>query len=354
MNNTRFMLDPVKAIIERCRAVSDALIIIGGAGYSIFPQAVLNHLGADMGIQGEGEVAFPELLKRIHQRTSFEDIPGLHLPHQAPRIECGRIRRLSDVNLPRPGIHLSIPESIKKQDLWLPFQTRRGCPINCSYCSTGTIEGRIIRKFPIDQVVHAIGEYVDEGFKKFFFVDNTFNLPPAYAETFCDRLISENLNITWRCILYPSKLTPRLIEKFARAGCVDVSLGFESGSDKILQLMNKRFASSDIRKSSEILSDKGIRRMGFLLLGGPGEDTDTVLESLSFADSLKLDSIKLTLGIRIYPHTALADIAREESIIAADDNLLHPKFYIREGLDVNRVKTTLDRWIKDRPNWFMQ
>ena len=145
-----------------------------------------------------------------------------------------------------------------------------------------------------------------------------------------------------------------MIEKFARAGCVEVSFGFESGSDQILHLMNKRYTLQDIRQASKILSDHGIQQMGFLLIGGPGETSETVLESLSFADSLKLDSMKLTLGIRIYPHTALADRAREESIITSDDNLLFPKFYIRKGLDAHRVKETIDQWVKDRPNWFMQ
>ena len=94
--------------------------------------------------------------------------------------------------------------------------------------------------------------------------------------------------------------------------------------------------------------------MGFLLIGGPGETRETVLESLSFADSMKLDSMKLTLGIRIYPHTTLADRARKENIITSDDNLLFPKFYIRKGLDAHQVKETIDQWVKDRPNWFMQ
>lgn len=354
MYGTRFMLDPVKDIIAACKSFSDAPIILGGAGYSIFPNAALAYLNADMGIKGEGEAAFPELLRRVKRHDEIGDIPGLYLPHQPPRSEWRQIRYLSDVPLPRPGIHLSVPDALKKQDLWLPFQTRRGCPMNCSYCSTGAIEGRIIRKFSPDHIIRILSEYVDAGFKKFFFVDNTFNLPTSHAETLCDRLIAEKLNIKWRCIVYPSLLSNRLLEKLARAGCVEVSFGFESGSDKILRLMNKRYTSDDIRKASEMLSDQGIHRMGFLLLGGPGETRETVLESLAFADSLKLDSMKLTLGIRIYPHTNLADIARNEGIISSADNLLLPKFYFRKDLDPQWVKESVDLRIKDRPNWFMQ
>ncbi len=61
MENPRFLLDPVKEIVARCRSLSRARIVLGGAGYSIFPEGALSFLGADMGIQGEGEVVFPDL-----------------------------------------------------------------------------------------------------------------------------------------------------------------------------------------------------------------------------------------------------------------------------------------------------
>jgi radical SAM superfamily enzyme YgiQ (UPF0313 family) len=354
MTNTRFMLDPVKAMIDGCRKITEAPVILGGAGYSIFPEATLDYLGADMGIKGEGEIAFPELLRRMQRHAPMDDVPGLYFPNRHPVNECRRIRDLSNIPLPRPGVHLSVPDGFKRKEIWLPFQTRRGCPMNCSYCSTGSIEGRIIRKFPHDAVIGALSEYVSAGFTKFFFVDNTFNLPPSHAETLCDRMIAENFNIQWRCILYPAAIHPRLIEKFARAGCVEVSFGFESGSDQILHLMNKRYTPEDIRQASAVLSDHHIQQMGFLLLGGPGETPDTLLESLSFADSLQLDALKLTLGIRIYPDTPLARIAQQEGVILPDDNLLLPKFYLRKGIDAGWAKKTIALWMKDRSNWFMQ
>jgi radical SAM superfamily enzyme YgiQ (UPF0313 family) len=82
-----------------------------------------------------------------------------------------------------------------------------------------------------------------------------------------------------------------------------------------------------------MLSDHGIRQMGFLLLGSPGETRGTVEESLSFADSPKLESLKITLGVRIYPDTALARIAVEEGMISSQDDLLSPRFYLAKGLE---------------------
>ncbi len=83
----------------------------------------------------------------------------------------------------------------------------------------------------------------------------------------------------------------------------------------------------------------GIKRQGFLLLGGPGETRDTVEESLAFADGLRLDGLKLTAGIRIYPHTRLAAIAVAEAMIGPDDDLLFPSFYLTRDLE---------DWLPDR------
>jgi len=343
-----FMLDPVKAIIARCRQYSNAPIIIGGPGYSIYPEAALDYLGADMGIKGEGEVAFPKLLRRIKNQQPVSDVPGLYLPQKGMIKDRECIRQAAKIHFPQP-IHLPITETMQKKDLWIPFQTRRGCPMDCSYCSTGSIEGRLIRKFSLQQAVKTLAAYTDAGYKQFFFVDNTFNLPPSYAEALCDSIISNNLKINWRCILYPSRITEQLVKKMALAGCREVSLGFESGVDKILKQFNKRFNTAEIRNTSAMLKKHGIAQLGFLMLGGPGETRQTVLQSLDFMDSLNLDAIKITTGIRIYPGTRLAEIAVQEGIIDPDDSLLVPKFYIRKELEDWLIKT-IHQWVENRAN----
>jgi hypothetical protein len=90
--------------------------------------------------------------------------------------------------------------------------------------------------------------------------------------------------------------------------------------------------------------------MGFLLLGGPGETKETVEESLSFVDSLPLDALKITIGIRIYPYTELASVAVREGLISPDDSLLFPKFYLTSDLEP-WLQETVDAWAAERPNW---
>ena len=351
--NPKFFLDSVRKVIQECHSLSEAPIVLGGPGYSIFPDTALEYLKADMGIQGEGERAFVSLLERLSQRSDITDIPGLFLPGNRPPKAASFTRNLNEHPLPPPELNLwSSSLAVDQEDLWVPFQTRRGCPMNCSYCSTATIEGRIIRKHSPTDVIESISRYADLGFDKFFFVDNIFNLPPSYAKRICEGLISAGLNVSWRCILYPHKVDEELVEKMARAGCKEVSLGCESGSGKILRAMNKRFQPEEVRHISDMLKGHGIRQMGFLLLGGPAEDKETVKESLLFADSLNLDSMKITIGIRIYPHTDLARTAAKEGLMAPDENLLFPKFYIKKDMK-HWLHKTIEVWKKDRLHWIV-
>ena len=346
----RFLLAPVREIVGVCRRHTSAKIVLGGAGYSIFPGPVLEYLGADMGIQGDGEKAFTDLLSVMAAGGDLSAVPGLHCPRLgiANLPETGVL--MDALPLPLPGRHIRLPENIGNEPLWLPFQTRRGCPMRCSYCSTASIEGTVIRRRSINAVVDAIGGFAAAGFDHLFFVDNTFNLPPDYAMALCEKIRFAELKIRWRCILYPWKIAEALAAAMAAAGCVEVSLGFESGADTMLQAMKKRFHTEDVRQASDLLKAHHIRRTGFLLLGGPGETRRTVLQSLAFADALGLDMVKVTVGLRIYPKTALASHARAAGVVRPDDTLLLPKFYIEPGM-AEWLRETLDAWIASRPNW---
>jgi radical SAM superfamily enzyme YgiQ (UPF0313 family) len=348
MENTQFLLDDVREAVAVCRSLSKAPIVLGGAGYSIFPESSLEYLGADMGIQGEGEKAFPALLKHIEEGREFSGVPGLYVSGAGPRGERAFEKDLDE--FPLPDTQSLSAARYHDQEFWLPVQTRRGCPMKCSYCSTATIEGCLLRKRSPEAVIQWLRDCTRAGFSRFYFVDNTFNLPPSYAKNLCSKILEADLDIAWRCILYPAKVDEELIGLMANAGCAEVSLGFESGHEMILHGMNKHFKLEDGRHTSELLAKYGIRRMGFLLLGGPGETEETALESLAFADSLNLEMMKVSVGIRIYPYTALAEAARKGGVISPHDNLLRPRFYVAGGLE-GWLLDTVKQWMADRPHW---
>jgi radical SAM superfamily enzyme YgiQ (UPF0313 family) len=349
MRAPRFFLEDDRLVVEQAKLLSSAPVILGGAGYSIFPEAVLAYTGADMGIQGEGEGALPRLLDRLRDSRSLDGVPGLYIRGKGlhgPRTFVKELDRF-----PLPSAEL-IGAGGNVADTWIPVQTRRGCPMKCIYCSTAAIEGMRVRRRSIEKVLEWMGVLRSEGFRQFYFVDNTFNLPVSYARALSDRLIHASLDASWRCIVYPWKMDALLASAMAEAGCVEASVGFETGSQHLMAGMNKRFKRQDVQETCALLRRYGIRVMGFLLLGGPGETRESVEESLAFAESLDLDLLKITVGIRIYPDTVLADLARKEGIIAPDDNLLLPKFYLTRGLE-EWLPGKIEEYAHNRPNWIV-
>lgn len=330
LENPRFLLGQVADLVATCRAWSSAPVVLGGAGYSIFPDAALAYLGADYGVCGDGEATFPALLARLERGEDPAGLPGIY----AAKGRGGTTPTVaSDLDaFPDPPGDLWPAADPAEADLWVPVQSRRGCPLDCSYCSTARIEGRDVRARDPRRVAAEIARLADAGFRRFYFVDSTFNRPLAYALELCRCIAAQGLDILWRCILYPHEAPEALVRAMAEAGCVEVGLGFESGSPRILRAMHKQFLPGEVREISERLAAYNIRRMGFLLLGGPGETQETVEESLAFAASLRLDLLKVTTGIRIYPGTPLARVAIQEGVIGAGDDLLLPRFYLTPGL----------------------
>ncbi|MBP1634098.1 MAG: radical domain iron-sulfur cluster-binding oxidoreductase with cobalamin-binding-like domain [Acidobacteria bacterium] len=333
-DHPRFLLGPARTLVQECRGLTCSPVVVGGAGYSIFPRAALSFLGADYGVAGDGEEVFPALLESLASGAAVPDLPGLYTPERVPslpRADCGALDG-------QPAWDEALGASIAPE-VWVPIQGRRGCPNDCSYCSTSSIQGRTIRRRPPAEVAALVGRLGATGAARFYFVDNSFNIPERHALELCAALSALRPRPAWRCILYPERVSEELVAAMAGAGCVEASLGFESGCKRILREMNKRFTPADVRRTSGLLARHGIRRMGFLLLGGPGETRESVEESLAFAHSLALDDLRVTVGIRIYPGTPLAGKARAEGVVAPGDDLLQPRFYLAPGLD---------GWIQER------
>ena len=328
--NPRFLLEQAREVVTACRARSAAPVVLGGAGYSIFPRAALDYLGADYGIRGDGETAFPALLEHLRAGLDPLDILGVHVAGRG-----GGGGRAQAADLDRLPLWDPALDSYARQggEIWVPVQTRRGCPNDCSYCSTARIQGRGLRCRPALQVLDTIAALAARGFRRLWFVDNNFNVPETEAVELCAGLLALGAGLAWRCIIYPRNVGEDLVRAMAAAGCVEASVGFESGCGTVLRGMNKHFTPDEVRRTLDLLARHRIRRIGFLLLGGPDETRETVEQSIAFARSLDLDGLKVTVGIRIYPDTPLARRAVEDGLAAPDDDLLRPTFYLAPGLE---------------------
>lgn len=334
MRRTVFYPESVSEIVDAIRSCSDRPVIAGGAGFTIFPLECLEYLGLELGVVGEAEASFPALLERLESGADISGVPGLAI-RKGGRESLNRLVSYPDISTAGPPDRDCF--DVRRYN-WIPeegppfianLQSRRGCHMRCIYCSTPDIEGRHLRLrepgLVADELASLESEY---GIRTASFVDSLFNHPARYARELCLCIIERDTSARWMCNYNPAGHDPGLPELMRRAGCFQVSLGNESGSDHVLSALRKGFTKNDISNAVRDIKEAGMAVNCFLLLGGPGETHETVKESVEFVESLEPDMVTVTPGIRIYPGCELERIAVEEGVIAAGSNLLRPVFYL--------------------------
>jgi radical SAM superfamily enzyme YgiQ (UPF0313 family) len=209
------------------------------------------------------------------------------------------------------------------------LQSRRGCHLRCIYCSSPAVEGRMMRVRDPGAVADELALLEnDYGLTLAAFVDSLFNYPKDYTRELCRHIASKKLSLRWIANLNPLYCDLETMELMRAVGCVGLSIGNESGSEDILVSLKKGFTRDQVVEAISDAKQLGFRINCFLLLGGPGEDEDTVRESVELMTELDPDMVSVTVGIRIYPGCELQDVALREGVIEPGQNLLFPVFYI--------------------------
>ena len=289
-------------------------------------RATLDFVGADHGVVGEEECALCHMARALEEGNPVSGIPRV--------IERGRkglLRRPPSRGLdaiPAPARGLLDLERYSTAGP-MPIQGKRGCHMQCIHCSSPLIEGRTVRVRPPADIAGEIEDAMERhGIESFFFVDNLLNYPEEHALSLCEEIIARGLHVRWHGIINPLYVTRRLVRQMKKAGCIEISLGFESGSDRMLRRLGKGFCVADVRRSSRLFKEFEIRQTGFLLLGGPGEDRASVDASLPLAEALQPEAMKVAVGVRVYPGTPLARLAAAEHLPSEEAGLLEPVFYV--------------------------
>ncbi len=334
VENTEFYVDNAVPLIAAMKRASGAPIVLGGAGYSIYPTQCLEYLGLEYGVVGEGETAFPALLECLAAGGDPRRVPGVATRLDGVASPGSPGARPDLASLPAPDRRMF---DVTRYDwhpelgppLYVPnIQSRRGCARRCIYCSTPDIEGSKVRVRPVKAVADEMESMEHEfGLGLAIINDSLFNVPEEYALDLCREFIERGPGIRWSTGLDPSA-SDELLETMARAGCTNLSMGNESGCDHILMRLRKGFGVADVERAVRTAKSVGIKINCFLLLGGPGETRETIDESVELLDRLAPETVNVSPGVRIYPNTELAAIAVEEGVISPDDDLLLPRFYV--------------------------
>lgn len=285
-------LEYYAALIDAARLVSRAPVVVGGAGFSVMPGKLMERLGADYGIAGEGEEAFPALLRALNTPTRQDDalavIGGLHWYRDARLVANSRQATFLDMNaLPAPD-RSQVDRRYYSLGGIESVQTTRGCPLRCDYCTYPLIEGRVSRvRDPVaivDEMFKAVDQHPD--INHFFIVDSVFNLPRTHAKNVCRQLIRREWTIPWTCYANPLGFDREFAELSVAAGCAGMEIGSDSGTDATLLRLNKGFTTTDIRRLHELCAAAGLRDCHTFILGTERETLDDVRQTIEFAIEL--------------------------------------------------------------------
>lgn len=328
--NTEYYIHNVKNMVDAIRTVSDARIVLGGAGFSLIPEQILEETGADFGVIGEGE----QLMVAFADGAERGIYPQKRLLGPASPLSGDDIgSALYDEGLTRFYLQSGNIASI---------QTKRGCSHHCVYCTYPLLEGSCLRSRDPVKVVDDIELLRDKhGTGYIFFVDSVFNDDSGVYLGVVDEMLRRKVNIPWTGYIKPGNLNDEIVERMKNTGFASAEVGSDAACDSTLARMGKDFTFADIRECNDLLTRHGIATCHFFMFGGPGETEETVKEGIANILSLKKCVIFIFMGIRLLPNTPLARIAVREGVIDSESDMLQPVYYIAPNLDRDWLERTL-------------
>ena len=368
-----FFYLPVKNIIQYIKKIADpeTQIILGGPGFSIFSEEILKDLNHNIGVFGEGEYVFAEILKyiengddprKIEKGICFLDSKGVY--HQRPP---WRVENLDELPFPTRELlendaYLIDPMKTNGET-WGNIQTKRGCPMNCIYCSYRYIEGPQPRYRSPESIAEELDLMVNNyGIKNIFIVDSLFNLDYNNVKNICEEILKQKIDVKMGANYAPNKEFIELMPLMRESGVVHLATGMESLSEVMLSNMNKKRTPDEALLTSKKCVELEIEQLIHIIVGGPGETLETVQASLDRLETIESfkgnlwqgdGDIIIFIGMRIYPHTPLQLIAEQEGVIQKGENLLKPKFYISPKIKEVDLFQIVRKYGTANPRWMM-
>jgi radical SAM superfamily enzyme YgiQ (UPF0313 family) len=335
-------------IMQIIRENSNAVVLMGGSGFSIYPGILFRELQPDWGIHGEGEENICKLITALEQGADPHVIDGL--VYRKPDGSIGINEHKQHISSLTLHVEQQIAHFYFEKSGMLNIQTKRGCPYHCIYCSYPIIEGHNVRLLdPVSVVENIIELKETKGIDYLFFTDSVFNIHKEYNRELASLLIQKKAGIKWGAFFTPHNLSFEDLSLYRDAGLKHIEWGTDSLSDSQLERLNKSFRFSHIKEQSLNASKLGIFYAHFLLLGGYGETDQSLDETFEHSKELGRTVFFPFVGMRIYPRTLFYDIAVKKGIISEEDTLLQPTYYLSKEITMEtlqeRAHATGQKWI---------
>lgn len=319
--------EQIHKLVQDLRKLTTAKIVIGGGVTACEKEIVINEIKPDYMVLSEGEVVFESLLEYI---KSDETLP---LPQGVWAYHGGNIEFNSESNiiddldeLPFPNYEMmGIQEFLRLQDgnNWahykadisttnsMPISASRSCPFKCTFCHHAGMEK--YRKHSIDYVMVFIKQLIEEySIKTFSIYDELFSLNKTRVMEFCKQ--AEPLGIKFLCQLRVDQVDDEMLDAMKKAGCIEISYGIESGSNVVLDSMQKKINAEQLEYALGLTKKHKIGIQGNFLFGDPAETENTLQESIAFQKRNNLHFVDWSMVIP-YPDTDLHKLALQKNLI---------------------------------------
>lgn len=345
--NPLFFISEHKKLVDWLRTQCQAVIVAGGAGFTILPREIFTMLALDYGIIGEGE-RFNQLVDALENHRSLSDIPGLLRPDQQdkpPQPWAGSPQRQMSDN--------GHSQFYIDHGGMLNLQTKRGCSFSCIYCPYPHIEGRKHRLIASDRVADMALRLQDNGARYIFITDSAFNSDVRHSLKVAEAFKKQGLSIPWGAFFAPIKHPDGYFDTMKDCGLKHIEFGTESLSRTMLKNYRKPFVPDDVITAHKQAVAAGLHAAHYFLLGGPGETEETLAESLDHIENLENTVLFFFTGIRIYPHTGLYKTAIKERKISDKTSLLEPRYYESDAISHEQIEKTVIHRKGRRINWIV-
>ncbi|MFH0826799.1 MAG: radical SAM protein, partial [Candidatus Omnitrophota bacterium] len=304
-----FDLYNIRKMLRSAKRIG-AVTILGGPHPSAVPLETMDFFRnkLDYAFQGEAEIGFSKLVDKLAgiKDYSFEDIEGL-IWRKNGHIQINEKHFIKDIDslggvswdLIKPQTYPPAQHGAFYKNFPIaPIIVTRGCPYLCTFCAGNLISGKMLRKRSVQNVISEIKMLHDDfGIREFHIVDDNFTLDKAYVNNFLRTLKAMNLNMSWSVPngIRMDTLDDEMLELMKETGLYLISLGIESGSDRILDLMKKNITVDKIKSSIALIRRHGIEIAGFFIVGFPGETKKDIEQTIDL--SLELDLIRANFFI---------------------------------------------------------
>lgn len=308
-----------KQVLSLVKSVDPEIItVLGGAHITaFFKEAMKECESIDIGVLGEGEQTLLDIVRKIDNNDSIDTVKGIVFRQNGTLIQTESrptVRDLDEIPFPArellPNLHSYAHTALrgKKRKLTTTMITSRGCPKKCGYCDQ-SVFGRVWRSHSADYVFSEM-KLLKEDFGVDFisFEDDNFSLSKERVKAICKKIIEHPLDIGWACSGRADNVDDEMLKLMKTAGCESIYVGIESGSPRILKLINKNISKDKVNEGIRKIKENGIRILGSFILGIPSETKEEMLQTLDYSLSLPLDGASFFI-FTPYPRTELRKLA---------------------------------------------